>query len=623
MNIKKRIPKFISLLLSFAMAFGGVTPVYATEVFITERELEDTMLNKTELETTGLEENMALNESYEEEKEDDIETQTDIENRYEEVEVKYNQSSSFFVTIPKTIVLGADRKSPYSIKVEGDIVSNKQICVVPVDGITDTEVFDFYMEDQITGSTKDDVVAEVNQAKFYWNYEDVKTGYIENDNYIIAEGLSAGRWKGIFQLEISMRTDPAHIHNYVGEVTKEPTCTETGEKTYTCDCGDSYTEEIAANGHHFEKGECTDCGEKDPDHEHNYTEKVTKEPTCTETGEKTYTCDCGDSYTEEISAKGHHFEDGECCNCGEKDPDYHKHSYTEKITKEPTCTEAGEKTFTCICGDSYTETIPAKGHNYVDGECTDCGEADPNYVYPIGTQTDSQDWDYTLDYENEVITLNYYKGNKTDVIVYGSYEINGVVYKTKIKSNTSTSYSTKYMFNGMAQSNCQKIKTITFNKDVDTSGVTSTVNMFRECRALTTLNLHNFDTSNVTDMRSMFYNCYALNVLDLSSFNTNKVKYMSTMFANCKALVDIDLSSFDTSNVTNMSNMFDTCISLTILDLTSFNTNKVTDMRYMFRSTSGLGSLNVIYVTQGKWNTSQANTTQMFYNCGTSNVTYK
>ena len=45
-----------------------------------------------------------------------------------------------------------------------------------------------------------------------------------------------------------------------------------------------------------------------------------------------------------------------------------------KVTKEPTCTEKGEKTFTCTeCGATKVEEVPAKGHTYVDGKCTDCG----------------------------------------------------------------------------------------------------------------------------------------------------------------------------------------------------------------------------------------------------------
>ena len=42
----------------------------------------------------------------------------------------------------------------------------------------------------------------------------------------------------------------------------------------------------------------------------------------------------------------------------------HKHAYTESITTEATCEADGVKTFTCECGDSYTEAITATGHIY-------------------------------------------------------------------------------------------------------------------------------------------------------------------------------------------------------------------------------------------------------------------
>lgn len=42
----------------------------------------------------------------------------------------------------------------------------------------------------------------------------------------------------------------------------------------------------------------------------------------------------------------------------------HTHSYTESVTKKATCTGKGTKTFSCDCGDSYTEAINATGHNY-------------------------------------------------------------------------------------------------------------------------------------------------------------------------------------------------------------------------------------------------------------------
>lgn len=347
----KYLIRFLSASLALVMALGNIMPVYAAEVTVSE-------------------------DTY---KEIEMERNVD-DSRYEDIDVTYDQASSYFVTIPKTISLGADKQASYSVKVEGDITADEQVCVVPVDAIKDTQIFDFYMHDMTAGSTKEDAVAEIVQNKFFWDCDDAASAYEETDNRVVAEGLSAGKWKGTFQMEISLKTNTSHIHSYEGIVTKEPTCTEEGEKKYTCSCGDSYTEKIPATGHHYADGECKDCGEKDPDHKHDYTVKVTKEPTCMEDGEKEYICGCGDSYTEVIPATGHHYEDGECKDCGEKDPD-HKHDYKEIVIKEPTCTETGEKKYTCSCGDSYTEEIPVTDHDYVDGVCNECGKVKGEYTF--------------------------------------------------------------------------------------------------------------------------------------------------------------------------------------------------------------------------------------------------
>lgn len=58
----------------------------------------------------------------------------------------------------------------------------------------------------------------------------------------------------------------------------------------------------------------------------------------------------------------------------------HSHSYTSKITTEATCTKNGVKTFTCSCGATYTEVIPAKGHNYINGVCNNCHDKQPEVV---------------------------------------------------------------------------------------------------------------------------------------------------------------------------------------------------------------------------------------------------
>ena len=47
-----------------------------------------------------------------------------------------------------------------------------------------------------------------------------------------------------------------------GEVTKEPTCKDKGERTYICTvCNKTKIQEIAENGHKHENGVCVNCGE--------------------------------------------------------------------------------------------------------------------------------------------------------------------------------------------------------------------------------------------------------------------------------------------------------------------------------------------------------------------------
>ena len=201
-----------------------------------------------------------------------------------------------------------------------------------------------------------------------------------------------------------------------GKVTTKATCTEEGEKTFTCSiCGDKKTEKVSATGHQHteirnkkeatckEEGYsgdtwCKDCGKKilsgqaiakTEDHSWNQGE-ITKEPTCKEKGEKTFTCSiCGNTKTEKVSTTDHqHMEirnqknptckeagysgDTYCADCGVKISSGKTIAKTKNhnwdggvITTEPTCTERGEKTFTCtICGNTNTKKVNATGHSY-------------------------------------------------------------------------------------------------------------------------------------------------------------------------------------------------------------------------------------------------------------------
>lgn len=74
----------------------------------------------------------------------------------------------------------------------------------------------------------------------------------------------------------------------------------------------------------------------------------------------------------------------------------HTHSYTSSVTTAATCDTAGVRTYNCTCGHSYTEAIQPTGHNYVDGTCTNCGAADPDYDAGGEDETEQTEAVYTL-----------------------------------------------------------------------------------------------------------------------------------------------------------------------------------------------------------------------------------
>ena len=149
----------------------------------------------------------------------------------------------------------------------------------------------------------------------------------------------------------------------VGEA-KDATCDveglTAGEKC--ADCGKVIKEQepIAALGHSFnEEDICANCGASKCSHANQST--VTTDATCAKPGSIVVTCDdCGKTISEEeIPATG-------------------EHNYVSVVNPEAACTTDGLKTDTCsVCGDIKTETIPAIGHNYVDGICANCSEPKP------------------------------------------------------------------------------------------------------------------------------------------------------------------------------------------------------------------------------------------------------
>ncbi len=160
-----------------------------------------------------------------------------------------------------------------------------------------------------------------------------------------------------------------------------PTCLSDGKEVMECTvCGFRKTVETAAfhnNPEYYEYSKksdtvhnviCAYCDEIIDTKSHSLFNKDTA--TCTDGGEMRDACLYCEYYAVlyETEAKGH--------------------SLVE-TTVEPTCTENGYTGLACrSCDYTEAEVLEATGHSFVDGACTACGEADPDYVptpeYTVG-----------------------------------------------------------------------------------------------------------------------------------------------------------------------------------------------------------------------------------------------
>ena len=194
-------------------------------------------------------------------------------------------------------------------------------------------------------------------------------------------------------------------HWDAGSITKQPTCTDTGEKTFTCSICRKTTkkESVPATGHAYASTWTTDiaatCEKAGTESRHCQNEnckvtieqrsivalghdwkdngnetatcmrngctaihthewdsgEITKTPTCIKKGVLTKHCtevNCTQTNSQSIPATGHQWDNG-------------------KITTEATCTKDGVTTITCTaCGKTTTTPITAKGHEWDNGKIT-------------------------------------------------------------------------------------------------------------------------------------------------------------------------------------------------------------------------------------------------------------
>jgi hypothetical protein len=144
--------------------------------------------------------------------------------------VKYTKNANYSITIPKEIILNDNQSTSYEIKVSGNITSDMQINVEPVDAIEDEDGINFYM---VETTSKKQVIATITQDSTSCLYNKVNdTNGATLSGNIGAISLGAGEWEGSLGFKICIST---HEHDY----NDEGICN---------DCGDVKVEkEIIAN----------------------------------------------------------------------------------------------------------------------------------------------------------------------------------------------------------------------------------------------------------------------------------------------------------------------------------------------------------------------------------------
>jgi len=143
------------------------------------------------------------------------------------------------------------------------------------------------------------------------------------------------------------------VHNWgVGEITKSPTCTKTGIKTFTCGCGVSYTETIVKLGHLYSNACDTICNRSGCGTKRTITHNYAA-ATCT-TAKKCKVCGATSG-----NKLGHSYSnacDTTCNTCSTKRTI--THSY-KSVTTKATLTKNGKIETKCsVCGKvSKTVTV--------------------------------------------------------------------------------------------------------------------------------------------------------------------------------------------------------------------------------------------------------------------------
>ena len=229
------------------------------------------------------------------------------------------------------------------------------------------------------------------------------------------------------------------------------------------------------------------------------------------------------------------------------DSSKHTHDYTKVDVTAPTCKDEGYTTYTCDCGDSYTDNeIPSSEeyHNYVDDVCTVCSKTSLPYTDEsyfvftlVGTDAYSVSARDIYDLPETVVIPRTYNGLPVKAIAAGAFSH---VTEALDSSYDFTSYctvrrivipDTVAVIGDFAFFNCQLLERITIPDSVVSMGTAA----FYYCQNMTDVIL----SENLLTISEMAFSyCRKLNNVVVPASVTQIHDYA---FAICDSLSNITI----------------------------------------------------------------------------------
>ena len=370
-----------------------------------------------------------------------------------------------------------------------------------------------------------------------WSWQEAdKDTALADGVAVTANAIYTGPDKGNYETEsVSItitRSECDHTHTEIRNQ-REATCKEEGYTgdTYCKDCGEKLAagtttgkkpHTVGTPATCVSKAVCSVCGETfgevDATNHVHTTVKNRREATCIQTGYTgdTYCTDCDKLLEtgEELAALGH--------------------DYLASVTKQPTTTEEGVRTYTCTrCGHSYTESIAKLTSPSPQPTATPSDKPETPSPQPKGTNLkDDTGAAYKVTSANGKTPAVQYiapkSGVKGTVTVPLEVTIDGVTYKvTSIAGNA---------FKGT-----KKIKKIVIGSNITSIGK----NAFAGCTSLTSITIG----KNVTKIgKNAFTDCKKLKSITIKTkkLTTKTVKKGAFNGISKKVVVKVPKSKYKT-----------------------------------------------------------------------------